>query len=409
VKKRTKIIIAVSVLLAVGAFFIFKAKFETKAVMALPTVEAIKGHISSNITALGTVNTAQEQEVYSAIQGQVTYVAEEGQQVRKGELILKIDSEELRLEFEQALSRVKQQKLELSRLMDGSRAEELEKAKVNYQAALAAYEAALDDYLRNQELFDLGAIPEKDLLSIKRELDIKQNQLSIAELELKLLENPDENELALKQAALEEAEKNLENVKQKIDKAAVYAEFDGVVLEQNIKPGMIATPGTLLLRVGNLSDLQVEINVNEYDAALIKLGQKAAISGQGFGHRTYSGEVVKIAPSASVTQTSRGNETVVKAAVKVIDPDGQIKPGFSATVEITVDERQEALLIPLECVIEEEGRKQVVVVKDGNMAKREVEAGIENDLYVEIIKGLSEGEEVLQDPALGGDLTGDAL
>jgi len=409
VKKRTKIIIAVSVLLAVGAFFIFKAKFETKAVMALPTVEAIKGHISSNITALGTVNTAQEQEVYSAIQGQVTYVAEEGQQVRKGELILKIDSEELRLEFEQALSRVKQQKLELSRLMDGSRAEELEKAKVNYQAALAAYEAALDDYLRNQELFDLGAIPEKDLLSIKRELDIKQNQLSIAELELKLLENPDENELALKQAALEEAEKNLENVKQKIDKAAVYAEFDGVVLEQNIKPGMIATPGTLLLRVGNLSDLQVEINVNEYDAALIKLGQKAAISGQGFGHRTYSGEVVKIAPSASVTQTSRGNETVVKAAVKVIDPDGQIKPGFSATVEITVDERQEALLIPLECVIEEEGRKQVVVVKDGNMAKREVETGIENDLYVEIIKGLSEGEEVLQDPALGGDLTGDAL
>ena len=408
-KKRTKIIIAVSVLLAVGAFFIFKAKFETKAVMALPTVEAIKGHISSNITALGTVNTAQEQEVYSAIQGQVTYVAEEGQQVRKGELILKIDSEELRLEFEQALSRVKQQKLELSRLMDGPRAEELEKAKVNYQAALAAYEAALDDYLRNQELFDLGAIPEKDLLSIKRELDIKQNQLSIAELELKLLENPDENELALKQAALEEAEKNLENVKQKIDKAAVYAEFDGVVLEQNIKPGMIATPGTLLLRVGNLSDLQVEINVNEYDAALIKLGQKAAISGQGFGHRTYSGEVVKIAPSASVTQTSRGNETVVKAAVKVIDPDGQIKPGFSATVEITVDERQEALLIPLECVIEEEGRKQVVVVKDGNMAKREVETGIENDLYVEIIKGLSEGEEVLQDPALGGDLTGDAL
>lgn len=408
-KKRTKIIIAVSVLLAVGAFFILKAKFETKAVMALPTVEAIKGHISSNITALGTVNTAQEQEVYSAIQGQVTYVAEEGQQVRKGELILKIDSEELRLEFEQALSRVKQQKLELSRLMDGPRAEELEKAKVNYQAALAAYEAALDDYLRNQELFDLGAIPEKDLLSIKRELDIKQNQLSIAELELKLLENPDENELALKQAALEEAEKNLENVKQKIDKAAVYAEFDGVVLEQNIKPGMIATPGTLLLRVGNLSDLQVEINVNEYDAALIKLGQKAAISGQAFGHRTYSGEVVKIAPSASVTQTSRGNETVVKAAVKVIDPDGQIKPGFSATVEITVDERQEALLIPLECVIEEEGRKQVVVVKDGNMAKREVEAGIENDLYVEIIKGLSEGEEVLQDPALGGDLTGDAL
>jgi len=78
-------------------------------------------------------------------------------------------------------------------------------------------------------------------------------------------------------------------------------------------------------------------------------------------------------------------------------------------VEITVDERQEALLIPLECVIEEEGRKQVVVVKDGNMAKREVETGIENDLYVEIIKGLSEGEEVLQDPALGGDLTGDAL
>ncbi len=408
-KGRKKLIIFTAVLLAVVAFFIFRVKFQPNPVMALPTVSAVKGDISSKITALGRVETVQEQEVYSPIQGTVEFVVEEGQQVKSGDVILKIDDEELRLELAQVQSKAKQQRLELSRLLDGTRFEELEKARIKYKDALTAYEAALDDYEKNQELFNLGAISEKDLLNIKREYDAKKNQLSIMELDLKLLENPDEKEIALRQIALEEAENNLANIEKKLSKTVVYAEFDGIVLEQNIKPGMMVTPGTLLLRVGDLSDLQIEISVNEYDAAKLRLGQKAIISGQGFGDRTYDGEVVKIAPSASVTQTSRGNESVVKAAVRVIEHDGHIKPGFSATVEITVDEKQDAILIPLECVIEEEGSKQVMVVKDENISKREVRTGLENDLYVEILQGLSEGDEVLQDPSQGSDVTGDAL
>ncbi|NLZ54119.1 MAG: efflux RND transporter periplasmic adaptor subunit, partial [Thermoanaerobacteraceae bacterium] len=401
-------IIFAAIFLVVVAFFIFKIKFQPKIALALPTVKAIKGDISSKISAIGTVKTAQEQEVYSAVQGVVEYVAEEGQQVRKGDMILKIDDEELRLEFEQAQSKVKQQTLELSRLLEGPRLEELEKARIKYQDALAAYESAMDDYERNQELFDLGGISEKDLLNIQRELDVKKNQLSIMEFELKLLENPDEKDIALRRAALEEAEKSLANIEKKLNKTVIYAEFDGIVLEQKIKPGMTVTPGTLLLRIGSLSDLQIDFGVNEYDAALIKVGQKAIITGEGFGDKTYNGEVVKIAPSASVTQTSRGNETVVKAAIKVIEHDEKIKPGFSATVEITVEEKNDAVLIPLECVTEGESGKQVMVVKDGNISKREVKTGIENELYVEIIQGLGEGEEVLQNPSQDGDSTGDA-
>jgi len=410
VKKRKQIIIFAVLLLLVAVFFIFKEKAQPKKVTALPTVRAIKGDISSKITALGTVKAIQEQEVYSSIQGTVEYVAKEGQQVNKGDVILKINAEELDREFEQAQSRVTQQQLELSKLLKGPRPEELEKARLNYQNAIVAYEAALDDFERNQVLFDSEAISEKEFLSAKRELEAKKNQLSVAELELKLLENPDETEIALKQAALEEAEQYLESLRKKLNKTVVCAEFDGIVLEQNIMPGMTVTPGTLLLRVGDHSGLQVEVNVNEYDSASIKLGQKAEISGQGFGDRTYSGEIVRIAPSASVAQTSRGSETVVKTVIKVSDHDEHIKPGYSATVEITVDEKQNAILIPLECVIEEEGSKYVVVVKDGNISKRDVETGIENDLYIEIIQGLLEGEELLQDPALGDDLlTGDGL
>ena len=76
---------------------------------------------------------------------------------------------------------MKQQTLELSRLLDGPRLEELEKARVKYQDALSAYETAMDDYEKNKELYDLGAISEKDLLNIQRELDVKKNQLSIME------------------------------------------------------------------------------------------------------------------------------------------------------------------------------------------------------------------------------------
>jgi len=396
-----------AILLVVMAFFVFRIKSQSKMAMALPTVSAIKGDISSKIFAIGTVEAAQEQEVYSTIQGVVEYVAEEGQQVKKGDVILKINDDDLRLELEQVQSKVKQQKLELSKLLEGPRLEELEKARITYQDALAAYEAVLNDYEKNYELFNLGAISEKELLNIKRELDVKKNQLSIAELELKLLANPDEKEIELKQIALEEAQQNLTNVEKKLNKTVVYADFDGVVLKQDVKPGMTVSPGTLILKIGSSSDLQIKFNVNEYDAALIEVGQKAIISGEGFGDKTYNGEVVKIAPSASVIQTNRGNETVVKATLKIIDPDEKIVPGFSAAVEITVEEEKDVILLPLECVIEGEEGKQVMVVTDGNISKRKVITGIENELYVQIIQGLSEGEEVLQNPSLSDDLTGD--
>ena len=320
--------------------------------MSLTTVKGIKGDISSKITALGTVGATQKQEVFSGIQGVVEYVAEEGQQVKKGDVILKISDEELKLELEQAQSKMKQQKIELSRLIDGPRPEELEKARIKYQDAFAAYESTLDDYVRNQGLFDSGAISENDLTNVKRELDVKKNQLSIMELELNLLENPDKDEIALKQATLEEAEKSLTNIRKKLDKAVTYAEFDGIVLKQDIKQGMTVSPGNLLLSIGSPSDLQIDFGVNEYDAARIKIGQKAIITGDGFGDKIYNGEVIKIAPSASVMQTSRGNETVVKTTIKIIDPDDNIKPGFSASVEITVEEKRSVILLPLECVIE---------------------------------------------------------
>jgi len=407
VRRRKALIISMAILLVVMAFFVFRIKSQSKMAMALPTVSAIKGDISSKIFAIGTVEAAQEQEVYSTIQGVVEYVAEEGQQVKKGDVILKINDDDLRLELEQVQSKVKQQKLELSKLLEGPRLEELEKARITYQDALAAYEAVLNDYEKNYELFNLGAISEKELLNIKRELDVKKNQLSIAELELKLLANPDEKEIELKQIALEEAQQNLTNVEKKLNKTVVYADFDGVVLKQDVKPGMTVSPGTLILKIGSSSDLQIKFNVNEYDAALIEVGQKAIISGEGFGDKTYNGEVVKIAPSASVIQTNRGNETVVKATLKIIDPDEKIVPGFSAAVEITVEEEKDVILLPLECVIEGEEGKQVMVVTDGNISKRKVITGIENELYVQIIQGLSEGEEVLQNPSLSDDLTGD--
>ncbi len=405
--KRKKIIIIAAILLVVVAFFIVSAKLQPKTAMSLTTVKGIKGDISSKITALGTVGATQKQEVFSGIQGVVEYVAEEGQQVKKGDVILKISDEELKLELEQAQSKMKQQKIELSRLIDGPRPEELEKARIKYQDAFAAYESTLDDYVRNQGLFDSGAISENDLTNVKRELDVKKNQLSIMELELNLLENPDKDEIALKQAALEEAEKSLTNIRKKLDKAVTYAEFDGIVLKQDIKQGMTVSPGNLLLSIGSPSDLQIDFGVNEYDAARIKIGQKAIITGDGFGDKIYNGEVIKIAPSASVMQTSRGNETVVKTTIKIIDPDDNIKPGFSAAVEITVEDRKNVILLPLECVIEGEKGKRVMVVKDGDISEREVKTGIENELYTEIIQGLNEGEEVLQNPTQDSPFQGD--
>lgn len=393
-KNRRKLIIPVVILLLLGIFVYIKGKKPPTSAMALQTVKVFLGDIAINVTALGKVEAAKTQEVYAPISGNVNYIVEPGQKVKKGDIILELDNEELKHELKQAEYRLNQEKIQLEKLLKGTRAEELEKAKIKLDEAELLYNTALVDYEKNQGLYESGAISQKELEKFKEDLDLKKNQLDVARLDVTILENPDGDEIDLKENVLKEAEDEFLKIKNKLDKTIVYAQIDGIVLKTEVKSGMDIASGADILVIADPSDLEITINVNEYDVAKLKVGQKAIITGDGFGDRNYKGEIVKIAPMASTTQTSKGNETSVQVNLKILDPDEYIKPGFSVNAEIAVEDRKNVLLLPLECIIDEPEGKKVTLVKEGEPSERRVKTGIENELYVEILEGLAEGDEV---------------
>jgi len=402
VRAKKKIIIPIVVLVILSIFIFFKMKKPPTSAMALPNIKVAKGDISVKVSALGKVESSKTQEVYPKVQGTVKYIAEEGQLVKKGDIVLELDNDDLISEFNIAESKLSQEEKQLEKLQKGVRSEELEKSRIRLQEAESLYDVALDDYTKNKGLYEAGAISQKEFQDFKNELDIKQNQLDIAKLDYEILANPDSDEIDIKQTVVDEARDELIKIKDKLKKTIVYAQMDGMVLKSDAEAGKVVSPGDIALIIADPSDLEIKIGVNEYDIGMLKVGQKCTITGDGFGDMTYHGEITKIAPMATIVETSRGKETSIKAILNILDADENIRPGFSANVEIVVEDRKNVLLLPLECVVDGPEGKKVAVIKDGEPVEKDVKTGIENELYVEILEGVNEGDEVLANPQNNG-------
>lgn len=223
--------------------------------------------------------------------------------------------------------------------------------------------------------------------------------LSLAQSDHSLVKNVDPLEVEIKKASLKEAETDYNNTLKKVDDLIVYAQMDGIILDSKAQEGMMVSQGEKLMTVGDITKLQVSADVNEFDASKLKVGQKVEITGDGFDGNKYDGVVTKIAPVAEIKQNgTQGNTTILNVIVEVLNPDNHIKPGFLANLEIDIDSRENVLLLPLECVVDDGNTKSVTVVKNDKTIKRQIKTGIYDELYIEIIEGLSENDKVLQEP-----------
>lgn len=307
--KNRKSIIIISVVLAFIALAIFMKFRQPNVAQVLPTVKVERRNLANNITVLGTVETASKQEVFPELTGMVKYAIDEGAEVKKGDIILELDANDLSYKSKQIQSKLAQQEVELARLLRGPREEELEKAKLKLSDAIDARSKAEENYEKYRKLFEQGAVSQQELASFESELEKADGQLALAQLDLEMIENPDKTEIEIKQLLLQETRASLARVHEKIQKSIIRAQRDGIVLQNAVKPGMVVTPGSAVMVIGDPLDLEIVFEVNEYDFPKLAIGQRAMITGEAFYGYTYEGEVVKIAPTAIQTQTNRGSET----------------------------------------------------------------------------------------------------
>jgi RND family efflux transporter MFP subunit len=313
--------------------------------LEIGTVEVLEG---TYVALVGRVVAEERVEISTRRAGYVTYVGfEEGDRVRKGQTLLRIDPAEVRSKIEEAKRRVL-------------------RAKRHYEMALARYKVAEKTYRRFASLLKEGAVTQQEF----------------DEVEAKFLEAKAGLEAARIQVEI--AEKALSSVMSEEKYTEIRAPFDGYVVKRTVDPGDMAVPGRTLM-VLERDSYRVRVNVPERFLGSIRLGDRMKVRVESLG-RTFFAKVVEIEPSVDPrTRTFR-----VEARIS----GGGLRSGMFARVFLP--ERERILVVPESALYRRWDLTGVWVVDpEGTLSLRFVRTGRRLEGKVEILSGLKEGERIV--------------
>lgn len=394
--KTLKIIIIVTVLLIVGLILAKKQGWigkEEGLAIEVATVE--KRAITETVIASGKIQPEVEVKISAEVSGEIIELPfQEGASVKKGDLLVKINPDL----FQAAVNR--------------SRAS-VNTAKASLATAKAQFIEAERNYNRNKKLHEQNVISDAEFDAAKRAYQVGELGVESAQYQLQSAE-----------ATLQEAKDNLA-------RTTIYAPMDGTISMLNSEVGervvgTIQMTGTEILRVANLDLMEVLVEVNENDIIRVQIGDTALVEVDAYLDQEFKGIVTEIANSAKLQGTTIDQVTNFEVKVRILKEsyedlvqEGQLnpfRPGMTASLEILTNSKSDIIAVPIQSVTtradtsnapvyerkeagDDDEIFEVVFVMEGGKAKlRVVETGIQNDEYIEISKGLSEGEEVITGP-----------
>jgi HlyD family secretion protein len=385
------------------------------------TVEkAGQKNVIETVTASGKVQPETEVKLSSEVSGEVTeLLVKEGDVVKKGQLLIKVRPDVLKSGYDRAIASNSSQRASVAAAQ-----QMLQQNQGNFVNAEATYK-------RNVELFNKKVISASEFdaakaayLTAKTNLGRSKEDYSAAKYQL-----------AQTGANVQEASANLA-------KATIFAPVDGVISKLSVELGdrILGTAqmaGTEIMRISNLSTMEVNVDVNENDINRVNVNDNATIEVDAFADKKFKGIVTEIASSSKDVGTAVSTDQVTNFNVKVRimadsysnvkegakDLPSPFRPGLSATVDIE-SESLKGLAIPIQSVFTDGGKgkpgtegndsnadqqkskltdktvKQYVYLykSDGTVKRAEVTTGIQNDQYIIIKSGLKAGEEVVTGP-----------
>jgi len=337
-------------------------------------VPARRGELVIKLKSLGETVTDRRIVLKAEVSGIIrTLRVKEGQQVKKGELLIELDDREYRLE----LRRIEALRLKyLSELF-------LEKKFAAPEKGLSPSEVqkinqAQKDYKKATYLHS------KNIIS-KEEFDkAKMNY------EFVLIETGRKKE-EIRAASLTQAEVDLEIARMKLERTRIKAPFAGVISNIRVCPQEFVGVGSELFMLVDIHKIKVEARVLESEIGKMKVGQKVDLRFSSYPSQVFKGNVKTISPIVNP-----GDKTC-KVIIDLHNPKEEIKPGMHAEVKIAAEIYRDRLLIPQEAVLVRAGRTLVFVVKEGFAKWRYIEVGLENEDYAEVLNGIREDEIVITD------------
>ncbi len=340
--------------------------------------------ISSTVKATGEITPERKVAISAKVIGEIIKLpVKEGDVVRQGELLVEIERDLYEAARDQAKAALEQTQVSLERL----------------QVQLADAQRTLR---RTSSLKESGLASQQDL-------DAAQLAADSAEVEVRAQGHSVEQY----RSALRRAEDDLA-------RTSIRSPMDGIVIQldaergETVVPGNTNLPGSVIMTIADMSRLLAEVEVSEVDVVQVALGQPAEILIDALGEdKPQHGHVVEIATSGRKDAALGTIRFQVKVAID--DPDPQLRPAMTAKVNIVTATHDDALAVPIQAVVKRtlddtgkevrgtkakglEEREVVYTLVDGKAKAAPVETGIADEVWVEILDGLSDGDTVVAGP-----------
>ncbi|WHH57445.1 efflux RND transporter periplasmic adaptor subunit [Petroclostridium sp. X23] len=405
----------IGIVIVLGVIAVAVAVSQTKAADA--RIETVtRGNMKEFIELRGKVELDKKEKVYSRLSGIIAQVkAKEGDQISADMPLAQLDVEDLDIAIDKAHAAYNAAKASLEELKNSIKPEQVRQAQAQLEQARIALEAAQKEYDYNSEkvkdmhvLYDKGGVSQQDLqdaqmLAVAAEsvLNDAKQRVTIAETQLDILrKGVSADAVQAAEANAEQERLQIEELKNSLGKTHIYSPLEGRVLSKYVEPGMAVELGTPLYEVGDSNTAYIEVSVLTDNARKIQLGQKALISGEILDDHEITGKVYYIAPKAESTVSSLGVEQQrIKMKIAYDNNTVQLKPGYGVDVDIITQEKEDALYVPDKALFNLDGEDYVFSVTDSKLILQAVQTGIENDEYIEILQGLSEGQQIVIGPS----------
>ena len=418
--RKKKIIIGLGIVVVLGGVAFANFKFKRTTGLTV-NVEAVrKRKLDAIVSASGKIQPKRFVNISADTSGRVTDLAvNEGDRVTKGQFLLQIDPRNLK-------TRVQSGEASL-----GAARSSAEQLKLALESSRTQLKLAQDNYKRQQELWKGG-------LTTRELFERAESELRVREQDLRA----QEQNVRTQQLRMDQEAATLENARTDLSKVRIESPIDGIVTRRNVEQGETAVVGTMnnagtvLLQVADMSVIEAEVEVDETDIPIVKIGQIAKVTVDAMTGKTFTAHVTEIGNSPiQTTGQSATQATNFKVTLQVDGVIPDVRPGFTCTAEITTATRENVLAVPIqattvrEMVVDDKGtiireqtqpgakgrsggvqaaelkpgqeRKEVegvFVVRDGKAVFELVKTGIAGEKYFEVLSGLKDGDQVVVGP-----------
>jgi HlyD family secretion protein len=404
--KKARIALVVLGVLGLGGVVAYNVTKDSRSRIAVQMQKVERRDLTSIVSASGEVKPKRYVNIAANVSGRITELKiKEGDAVRQGQVLAKIDSTRFAADTRQSEAGVKAQRADLQR------------AQADVEVARLAFE-------RTKRMHDQNLVSDQVFDQADAELKMKAANVDSMKRRIDQLE-----------AVLESSRDNLE-------KTTVVSPMAGVVTSLQKEEGEMVIGAqsfqpTVMMTVADLSVMEAEILVDETDIRNVKLGQKAEVRVDALEGIKITGDVTEIGSSAiprgqsaastspTATSTTSNQAKDFKVTITLKDPPPTLRPGLNATADITTDRRQNVVSVPIQAVVVRELNKQgkvvdpgavqasdgepnvpvprqkgderdgVFVVSKGQAVFKPVKTGIVGETEIEILDGVAEGEEIV--------------